>query len=359
MAIGLPVIDITFKKLAATIVQRSAAGIVALIIKDDTDPAHAVKEYTSQLSIDKTKFTAANLEFIKDVFGGGAAKVIVLPVSSASESTVAEAVSKLGTRKYNWIGLADGSNEEQTDLSAYIKEQETAKKSVKAVVFQAGSPDCQHVVNFTTNTITYTDCTSISGRDFVPRLLGLLAGLPLTRSSTGYEFDDLLSVEEPESVDSAINKGEFVLYNDEGIVRVARGVNSLVTTSPTISDDFKKILIVETLDQIRDDIRTAFKNDYLGKYRNKYDYQVLFISAINSYFDELEDDDYLDNTYDNIAQVDVESQRAAWTAAGKTEAAEWDEQTVRNNSFGSKIFLSGSIKVPDAMEDLSFAIELE
>lgn len=359
MAIGLPVIDINFKKLAASIIQRSALGIVALIVKDDTDSSHAVKEYKSQLAIENAKFTAANVRFIKDVFTGGAAKVIVIPVSASSETVVADAVKALGSRKYNWIGLASGEADEQTALAAYIKEQEAAKKSVKGLVFKATSPDCQHIVNFDNATVTYMDGTTIPGADFVPRLLGLLAGLPLTRSSTYYAFNDLVSVAEPDDVEAAVNAGKFVLFNDEGVVRVARGVNSLVTTSATVSEDFKKILIVETTDLIREDIRNTFKNDYLGKYKNKYDYQVLFITAVNSYFDDLERDDILDNTFDNRVQVDVEAQRSAWIAAGKSAAADWDEQTVRNNTFASSLFLAGNIKIPDAMEDMRFGIELE
>ncbi|KAF9116916.1 hypothetical protein BGX30_005816 [Mortierella sp. GBA39] len=345
MAIGLPTIDITFKKLAATLVTRSASGIVALIVKDDTDTTHEVKEYKSTLQIDATKFTVSNVQYIKDVFLGGASKVIVVPVA-------------IGSRKYNWIGLAEGKDDEQTDLVAYIKEQETAKKSVKAVVFNATAPDCQHIVNFTNPSVT-TASGKLTGEKYVSRLLGLLAGMPLSRSSTYYALADLISVEEPVDVEAAVNAGKFVLFNDDDMVRVARGVNSLTTLSATVSEDFKKIVIVETMDMIREDISTTFKNDFLGKFKNKYDYQVLLITAINSYFDTLANEDVLDNTFANRAYIDVEAQRAAWIATGKAEAEDWDDQTVKNNTFRSNVYLGGNIKITDAMEDFEFGIDLQ
>lgn len=358
MAIGLPTIDITFKKLAATLVTRSASGIVALIVKDDTDTTHEVKEYKSTLQIDATKFTVSNVQYIKDVFLGGASKVIVVPVATDSVTVVGDAIKAIGSRKYNWIGLAEGKDDEQTDMVAYIKEQETAKKSVKAVVFNATAPDCQHIVNFTNPSVT-TASGKLTGEKYVSRLLGLLAGMPLSRSSTYYALADLISAEEPADVEAAVNAGKFVLFNDDDVVRVARGVNSLTTLSATVSEDFKKIVIVETMDMIREDISTTFKNDYLGKFKNKYDYQVLLITAINSYFDTLANEDVLDNTFANRAYIDVEAQRAAWIASGKTEAEDWDEKTVKNNTFRSNVYLGGNIKITDAMEDFDFGIELE
>lgn len=359
MAIGMPLIDITFRKLAASLIERSQRGIAALIVADDTQGNEPkVTEYRSILAIEAEKYTAANVRLIKETFKGGPAKVIVASVPTQSTSKVADAIETIGTRKYNWIGLASGDPDSQGDLAAYVAEQEREKKSIKGVVFNVEA-DCQHVVNLTNARVTYTDGTTVTGDKFVARLLGVLAGLPLTRSATYYIFDDLTSVEEPIDKDAAIENGEFILFNDEETVRAARGVNSLKQLTEGQSEDFKKILIVETLDQIREDISLVFKNDYVGKFKNRYDNQVLFISAINGYLGALAADGILDDEYENRADVDVEVQRAAWLASGKTEAEEWDEQTVKNMPFRSNVYLAGRILVPDAMEDLYFGIDLQ
>lgn len=360
LAIGLPKIEIVFKKLAATAVQRSARGIVALIVKDTTSEDFDVVEYKSQTEIETTKFTAANVKYIQDVFSGGASKVIVVRIGTEEGTPTATAVRALGSRKYNWIGFAEGAPADHTALVAYVKEQESANlKNIKAVVFNVTSPDSMSVVNFANEKVTYQDGTEVTGEKYVARILGLLAGLPMTQSATYMELADLSYVVEPGDVEAAINSGKFVLFNDEETVRVARAVNSMTTVTGGQSEDMKKIIIVETMHQIKEDIYRTFKTDYLGKYKNKYDNQVLLISAINGYFTGLAAEDILDPDFANTCYVDVESQRNAWISTGKVEAAEWDEAQVRINTFRSNVFLSGNVKILDAMEDFEFGITME
>ncbi|MWC26634.1 phage tail sheath C-terminal domain-containing protein [Paenibacillus sp. MMS18-CY102] len=359
MTIGLPSIEIEFKKLAETAIARSSEKIAVLVVKDDTNPTYAVKEYKSSLAVDADQFTAANVQYIKDVLLGGGSKVIVVPVETTSTDVVAEAIAALGSRKYHWIGLADGTAGEHSDLSDYVKEQEVAKKGIKAVVYKAVSPDSQRVVNFTNANVTYVGGATVTGEKYIARLLGILAGLPMTRSSTYLELTDLEGVTELSDLNVAVGNGELVLFNDDGVIRIARGVNSLKTLVPGVTEDFKKIIIVESMDLMRSDIASTFKNSYLGKFKNKYDNQVLFLSAVNTYFDALATDDILDNEFDNRADVDIEEQRQAWLAIGKTDAVDWNDHAVKNNTFGSKVFLAGHIKITDAMEDLSFGISLQ
>ncbi|MFD1957322.1 phage tail sheath C-terminal domain-containing protein [Paenibacillus thailandensis] len=355
MAIGLPIIDINFSKLAVTAITRSSQQIAALIIKEATA---SVQEFTSALALADSIYTDTNVQYIKDVLSGGCSKVIVVAVASSSENVVADAITALGYRKFNWIALAEGTAEEQSDLVTYVKEQEALKKGIWGVVFNVTAPDCQHIVNFTNNNVKYKTGTTATGDKFVTPILGLQAGLPLTQSSTYYVFNELESVIEPANVETAINNGEFVLFNDDEQVRVGRGVNSLTTLSNGVTDDFKKIVIVRTIDLIRADIQATFKNDYVGKYKNSYDNQVLFISAINSYLADLASEGILDRNYNNVCYVDVEAQRAAWVDSGKTEALGWTDVEVRNNTFGSNLYLAGQIKILDAIEDLKFDITM-
>ena len=61
---------------------------------------------------------------------------------------------------------------------------------------------------------------------------------------------------------------------------------------------------------------------------------------------------------DNHAESDVEGQRTAWLNDGKEEAASWDDLTVKKNSFKKQMFLAGNIKILDAMEDMTFNIDI-
>lgn len=359
MAIGLPKIEIVFKQLAVSAIERSGRGVVVLIVKDDTDKSFNMVEYKTSLEVDSAKFTAENVQYIKDCFLGTPAKVIVVRVNVEEVSALNKAIEVIGAKNYNWIGFAEGTTEEQTALATYIKQTETDGLTKKAVVFNCATADCMHVVNFKNAKVTFADERGeVTGDKYVARLLGLLAGMSMNQSATYKILSDLTSVSEVTNVEEAIDAGGFCLINDDEDVRVARAVNSLKTTSSTVTEDMKKIVVVESMDIIKDDITSTFRKEYIGKYKNRYDNQVLFISAVKSYFKQLESEEILDSSYDNTVEVDVEAQRLAWTSIGKTEAESWDETTVRNNTFRSNVYLAGSIKILDAMEDLKFVITM-
>ena len=161
--------------------------------------------------------------------------------------------------------------------------------------------------------------TTINMEMYLPRLTSVLANLPMNRSITYYELEDLddvdLSfVDVDNTIDDAVDEGNLVLWIDEDKVKVGRGVNTLTTLTASDTADMKKIIIVESMNIILQDIYSTFKDYYIGKYKNSYDNQCLFISAVNSYFRQLAREEILDPEYDNCSYVDVEAQREAWLA---------------------------------------------
>nr|DAO06144.1 MAG TPA: tail protein [Caudoviricetes sp.] len=357
MTLGMPSIEIIFKQKAVTAIARSAKGIVALVLRDDTAGSNVLK-YERWLNVDKTLFTEANAKFIEQCFLGSPNKVIVIKLTAdADAATLAKTLDAL---KFNWLCFASGEAADQEAVVSYVKSKNMVSKGkqIKGLVYNATVTDDMHIVNLTTSKARWADAAEdVDGWQLLPRLTGILAGLPFTRSATYYQLDDLEWVQEPEDMDAAVDGGQFFLFNDEDGVRVARAVNSLKTIDATHTEDMCSIAIVESMDIILEDIHAAFKA-YIGKYKNKYDYQALFISAVNSYFRSLAKDDILDNRFDNHADVDIEAQREAWRSVGKDEAADWDDITVKNNTFKRKVFLAGNIKILDAMEDMTFNIEM-
>ncbi|WP_272865188.1 phage tail sheath C-terminal domain-containing protein, partial [Clostridioides difficile] len=86
-------------------------------------------------------------------------------------------------------------------------------------------------------------------------------------------------------------------------------MNSLVTLSKEDTEDLKKIKIVEAIDMIQDDILQTWNENYVGKVTNKYDNKVLFLSAINNYFKELQSDEVLDIRQEAYASIDIEAHK--------------------------------------------------
>ena len=66
-------------------------------------------------------------------------------------------------------------------------------------------------------------------------------------------------------LDAAIDGGSLCLFQDDDVIRVARGVNTLQTITGDLTEDMKKITVVEAMDLIQEDIIRTFKTYYLGK----------------------------------------------------------------------------------------------
>lgn len=362
--IGLPSFNLIFKGLGTSAVARGSKGVAILIIKDDTDKTFTFAEYTSVddlTSAEIAKYTTDNGQFITDCLEGTPLKLIVARMDIAGTLSDLLALIKGKAPRNCWIGIAKGITADTDALVSFVKSANTnEKKKFKAFVFKATVSDDMHIVNFTNPNVTFTDTRGVkAGDNAVPFLLGYLAGLSLSISSIAKVLSKFESVEEPASLETAINAGEFVLMNDEGDVRVARGVNSLITTGEGITDDMKFILIVEVMDLMYTDIYTTWNSFYKGKYKNNADNQALLIGAINSYFTSLENENLLDNSYSNVASVDIGSQRLAnYSKYGQDVVMAWSDDYAKEMTYGTNVYLKANIKILNAMEDLDFVITM-
>ncbi len=315
---GQPVIDIIFIQKAITAIKRSQRGVTLVILKDDTRPEAGIDLFKYEADITKEKYSEENIEILKRCFYVDVFKLRVVHVPSTTEEFA----------------------------------------------------DDMHLINVKNNSVYGIDeKRNVPMAEYLPRLTSLLANLPMNRSCTFYELEDISSVDESfidddeNTIDAWIDKGYLVLFQDDDeSVKINRGVNSLTTYTSTETEDMSKIIIVESMDIILEDIYSTFKNNWVGKYKNRLNNQYLFISAVNTYFltlTSIEAGEILDEEFNNIAYIDVEAQRQAWLGIGKTEAEDWDEATVKKRTFKSYIFLAGNIKILDAVEDLHFKITME
>lgn len=362
--LGMPKIEIIFKGLGVSAAQRGSKGAAVLIIKDDTDKTFTFKEYRSiedLTSEELSKYTTENATYIKDVLEGSPKKLIIARMDSEGALTDLLKTLKGKVEMNCWIAIADATQQETDDLVSFIKSSvKNDKKRYKGLVYKATSSDDMHIVNFTNQIVTFKDDRrEQNGDKAIPWLLGYLSGLSLDMSAIAKVLQKFESVEEPDDLDEAINNGEFILYNDEGEVRVARGVTSLVTTGQGITDDMKFILIVEVMDLIYTDIYTTWRKFYKGKYKNHLDNQMLLIGAINSYFKEIAKELLLDPNYPNKSIIDIEQQRLANIPKyGEEIVAEWDDDKAMEMTVGTNVFLDGNIKISNAMEDFKFQISM-
>ena len=346
---GLPNIVVEFTTKANTAITRSERGIVCLVVNDatKTDTLYTYRSITEVVAED---WTTDNLQAIKDAFHDGPTRVYV--VRLAEDGTFADAEATLDALKINWLAFI---GEGQDAVAEYVKTRNAKKGAapVKAVVTGVAADDI-HVVNFSNTAVKRTSADADTAAYlYLGRIAGLLAALSLEKTATYYIFDDLQSVTDVEDADTAVESGQFVLFNDYGTVRVARAVNSATKVD---KEDMKKIAIVEGMDLMREDIMTTFKEQYVGQYKNNADNQAVFVAAVNGYFRTLGMNGVLNPDHANLAEIDVEAHRAALVAAGNVEALDWDDAVVKNNPHRSYVYVKANVQFSDGIEDLDFTI---
>jgi len=350
---GLPKILIDFKTLAETIITRSERGIVAVILKDNSNTTQTYT-FSKESEIVKSHFTASNLAFLSLIFMGGPSKVIVERVQTSGD--ISDALERLKNKQWYYLtvpGLSDG---ETDTVVEYIKEQRNKYHKTFKAVLPSVVADYEGIINFATDNIkvgakTYTTA------EFCCRIAGILAGLPLNRSATYYTLSEVESITESETPDADVDNGKLILINDGTKIKIARGVNSLTTFTDDKSSDFAKIKILEAVDMIRDDIRTTFEDEFVGKVENSYDNKIVFIAAVNKYFKDLANRGVLYDKFDNKAEIDIDATRE-WLSKTR-DVSSWDDEKVKTANTGTNVFVRANIQIQDAIEDLNFNIYIE
>lgn len=363
---GLPEVIINFRTKATTAIKRSARGIVAMILHNNS--TDEIKNYTIRdvSDIPEEVFTEGNIDLIKKCLLGTPLRILVytLPLESVeeAENTQANVLKMLASIKWNWLCAPTATTQEQQDLASWIKTQRTIKRKTFKAVLADQAADHEGIVNFCTNNIKVQTDTDSSGKavyttytalQYTARIAGILAGLALDRSATYFKLTEVESVEVYEDIDTLIDKGELLLLDEQDGdgVKIARACNSLVTFTTDKGEDYRYIKIIEALDMMTDDIRDTFKKYYVGKYINDYDHKMLFIGAIKVYFEGIKGN-VLDKNWDNTVDIDEEFQ-ANYAKLHGDDPTQMTKMQIRQYNTGTKLALTGNVKPVNAMEDLT------
>ncbi|WP_045172422.1 phage tail sheath C-terminal domain-containing protein [Acidaminococcus intestini] len=363
---GLPEVIINFRTKATTAIKRSARGIVAMILHNNS--TDEIKNYTIRdvSDIPEEVFTEGNIDLIKKCLLGTPLRILVytLPLESVeeAENTQANVLKMLASIKWNWLCAPTATTQEQQDLASWIKTQRTIKRKTFKAVLADQAADHEGIVNFCTNDIKVQTDTDPTGKpvytnytalQYTARIAGILAGLALDRSATYFKLTEVESVEVYEDINTLIDKGEMLLLDEQDGdgVKIARACNSLTTFTTDKGEDYRYIKIIEALDMITDDIRDTFKKYYVGKYINDYDRKMLFIGAIKVYFEGIKGN-VLDQNGNNTVDIDEQFQ-ANYAKLHGDDPTEMTKMQIRQYNTGTKVALAGSVKPVNAMEDLT------
>lgn len=382
---GAPSIDILFIEKAISAVKRGERGIVMLWVKDRL-PESAINPITvvteSDIPEGLSDTTVEQIKLAMMGYTNAPKKVLVYcmnVIADADEETIdagyKKAMAAAETIRFDYLAVptveTDGKGE---DIATWVKSMRgNKKKKIKAVLPNVAA-DNEGVINFTTEESIKTE--TITGKDgkktitdivytteqYCARIAGLIAGTPMTIASTYAPLPELSDCTRLTDNDTPVDKGEFIIFYDGEKVKVVRGVNSFVTTIDGKGDSFKKIKIVEAMDMINDDIVKTAQDSYLGKYANTYSNKCLLTTAISSYFAQLKRDDIV-SSYS--IKLDAEAIRIYLKGRGLQatlydgtikDVDECSDEEIITADTGASVFLTGNVKILDAIEDIKMPI---
>lgn len=359
---GLPSISIVFKDQGITALKRGQRGIVALILRGAVPVTNPIEIYT-QADIPDTMSNENKKQVNLALMGYQRPPRKVLAYMIGTEDDYTEAMNYLETVRWDYLAIPGITDLETTEVANWVKSlRDTKGKKVKAVLPNI-SANHEGIINVTADEMN--DNTKIhTTAEYCARFAGLFAGTPLTIAATFAPLPELVDCKKltKDELDEAIDKGELQLYNDGEKIKVARAVNSLVTTTAEKGESFKKIKIVDCMDMIYDDIKKTAEDNYLGKYANSYDNKCLLIGAIQSYFDQLELEGILDKGKSSVG-IDIPAQTVYLKSIGyKTPDGrtvdDMNEQEIKEANTKDKVFLKANIKILDAIEEIVLPITI-
>lgn len=357
---GLPEINIEFKAKAETAVIRSSNGIAALILYDDTKSGAGNESYSygTEAEINKEDWTTTNQGYLNLAFMGSPKRVIV--ERKGTEDEIDDILSRLKNKHWNYLAIPGigTESEDVSEVGKWIIAQRAAKKTFKAVLpcsSASYSPNNMGIIDFATEN-NKAGLKTYTAAEYCARIAGLLAGLSLSESATYAVLPELESISESLTPDEDIDAGKMILINDGEKIKIACENNSLTTLSGDLTEDMKSIKIVEGMDLIRDDIRTTFEENYIGE-NNSYDNKMLFVGAVNQYFDELVRNGVLYDQYDNTADIDIDGTRSYLISKGY-DVSEMSETEIKQANTGKNIYVSADVQFSDAISNLYFGINM-
>ena len=332
-----------------------------MIVKEATASVKSNPVFIYKESDIPSELSADNKEQITLALKGNvnAPSKLVVYVLGSGDADYKKALSYFELHKVNWLCCPTIKTDKQEQaVATWVKDQRTAKNKVK-VVLPEQDADSEGVVNYATASATVGE-KKYTADKFCSRIAGLIAGTPATEATTFSVLPEVseCTIMERSAMDAAIEAGKFVLYYDGEKVKVARGVNSLTTTSPDKADPWKKIKVVEVMDMISDDLKILVEDYYIGKFVNIYDNKCLLLIAIKSYMEELFRGGLLDS-YE--VDLDVEAIRdylVEHKGMKREDVEAMKDEEVKKQYTDEKVFMKASVTIADVMEDINLRVEV-
>jgi hypothetical protein len=355
---GLPNVIFNFATLSTTAVERSARGIVLLLLKDTVGQV-GVTEMGSVAEI-PAGYSSANKAYITQAFIGNerAPMKVIAVVRNSADADWTAAFNLANARYFNYVAAPEATTAENTAIQTWVEGLRSQGKYVKYVC--AGSnPNKEFVINISALITAIVDNNNVThtAQKFSARLAGYIAGTPFTSAITYGRLPEITSVTAltKAQLDAEIDAGNIVILHDGQKVKFGRGVTTLTTFTATKPKSFGKIKIMEILDMLQSDLQMTLQDNYVGKISNSHNNRILLVTAINGYLQSLINQGLLERGAG--ASLDTNAMRTYLVGKG-VAAANFNDAQLAAQNYEDKVFVKLTIAVLDATEDITISLSL-
>ena len=270
---------------------------ISIVITELTTPADT---YTVSTVVDGEIVDQQTAETVEDLVAndwvtwsgtGALAASVGTPLTNGANGTPASSdytdfLTAIEPYKFDVL-LYDGTDTTVQDAMVAFVKRLSEEEGMYTQLVSAGltNPDSRFVVNVMSG-VTLSDGTVLTPQQTVWWAGGALAGAQYNESLTYASYPSAVDVS-PKLTNSgyeqALSDGPFVLFADDGVVKVEQDINSLVTYTTDITEPYHKNRVMRLLNTIANDIYQQFSDGYIGVVNNNEAGRMQFKAAIVGY----------------------------------------------------------------------------
>ena len=316
-ATGQTAASVTVSPLTATAKYPGVRGNdISIVITELTSPADTFTVNTvvgGEIVDSQTAETVEDLVANDWVTWGGTGALAATtnsPLTGGADGTPASAdytdfLTDIEPYKFDVL-IYDGTDTTVQDAMVAFVKRVAEENGFYTQLVAAGltNPDSRFVVNVNSGAVL-SDGTELTPQQVTWWAGGATAGAKYNESLTYATYPNAVDVTPlltNSGYEQAIQAGQFVLWSDDGVVKVEQDINSLVTYTTDITEPYHKNRVMRLLNTIANDIYKQFSDGYIGEVNNNEQGRMMFKSAIVGYLLDIQ----ANNGIQNFTAEDVE-----------------------------------------------------
>lgn len=191
-----------------------------------------------------------------------------------------------------------------TALQSFIQRvNEENGQYCQLVAAEVTNPNTQYIINVN-SPATLSDGTQLTPQQVTWWAGGASAGALYNQSLTYAQYPGAVATTMQTNAQfiQQVQAGEFVLFAEDGVVKVMQDINSLMTFTEESGKAFRKNRVFRLMATIANDIYAQFSASFIGVVNNNAAGQARFKAAIVGYLQEIQANNGIQNfTADDVA----------------------------------------------------------